>query len=246
MRCVRLLALVVVALAALGVAASAASAADGTPAILCLVAECNGLEIPLKGGNSKLEGLKGEKSTFEAISVEAKVKGCDELTGNKDISSCKDIQVDYSGFHEVGSEAKCSTSGDTAGVVLMLWDLRMAAEEELKTGILRPLLLAKVLNKKLEAGVVITCGVRKIEVKGTLGCLLAPGLTNLAANGEVSLECRISSGDPATGLCVLVCEELEKDPFLLNAGGGNEDAWMEFSGEHALKGKVSKDVFLDD
>jgi hypothetical protein len=250
MRRVKLLFFSALALMAFGtVGTTVASAADeGTPQVLCLVAGCQNLEGTLKGGASELVTLSGKVISGET--VEGTLKNCEAVagTGEKDILLCKDVPIDFTGVKSGG--ANCKTEGDAVGVVLVLLDLHMA-DEKSTGGVLQPLLLFHILNSKLELlEVVITCGVLKVLVKGTIGCLALPGLVNIPTTQEVEVLCKLLKKekegkkeiDPETGTCEVLCELLEKNPFLANLGGGYEDAWMSI---HA-KGKLNKDIFIDD
>lgn len=239
--------LAILAILAFGAAGPSAVYAEeheeekNNPRILCLESGCiKTFEVPFKGGETSIRPLGG--LVLSATDVQAAVKGCEATsgTGEKDTSQCKDVNLLFKGFG-IGI-SKCQSEGVEPGLVLMLLDLRLAAEQT-STGTLQPLLLAKVLNVELKPELLIKCGVVKLPVKGTFGCLLSPGLVNIPATKEVEILCKVNleQDDPETGSCVVSCTELTEDPFLLNVLGF-EDAWMLMH----LKGKPNKDIFIDD
>jgi hypothetical protein len=241
-----LTALTMVAFGAVGVAI-ASGEGDGSPAILCLERECTKkLETDtLKletGAKWTIEDLSGDLDT--ATGAEMIIKGCEAIAGTeeKDTRSCKDQKLILTGVEHAAE--KCNTEGDAAGTVKMLMDLVLAAELNAAGTALEPLLLMKVLNAKLEPGVLYKCGVVKITFKGTIACLVVNGLTNIAAGGNFELLCKLNkqTHDPETGKCELLCEELEKAPAEDNESGAFVDAWMNFH----LVGHPSEDIFMDD
>lgn len=242
MRTVRLLGLAAIAMCALGATGIARAEDPGSPSILCLVTGCAELTGTLTGKKSTLVTLKNTK-TPEAEGVESKVTNCEAVPGTegKDIQLCKDVSIAFTGVKVEGT--KCSTEGDVSGTALMLLDLHIASETT-AGGVLEPLLLAKLLNPKKEAQpITIKCGaVFKFEVKGTLGCLLLPGLKNVMTTEKLEISCKVKEKDPETGTCQQLCEWLSETPFEANLGSGFEDAWMELHAE----GAPSKDVFIDD
>jgi hypothetical protein len=252
MRRFKLLALAALALFAFGaVAASVASAEEkeekSNPRILVLSGgKITELKAELKGGASKLEDTGGK--TLTGTGVTATLSGCSALT-ETDTNSCKDQAITFTGVKK--GEVTCrseSTSGkDAIETVLGLLDLSAAAEET-ATKVLQPLLLAKVLGAALESELTIVCGVVKTKVKGTIGCLLLPGLTNIATTAKVEVTCKLLKGSPGiqeTGTCTVTaaaCKELKENPFEANLGEGFKGAGMEIK----LEGTFNKDVFIDD
>jgi len=240
MKRIKLMVLAAMALCAFGaVSATLAQAEDGPPAILCFVKGCaKEFEVKLKGGASKLTQLS-EALTITSTTVAATIKGCEPLTGTeeKDFQLCKDQEIVFSGTESKGQ--KCKTGALTNGTVASLLDLHVG-DETSTTGVLEPLLLAKVLNSELKPELAITCGVLKETVKGTVGCLLLPGLT---LTKKLELICAVNAKfDPETGTCKLECGELEKDPFLSKLGEKFEDAWEGIT----LTGEQTKELFIDD
>lgn len=243
MRPVRLLACVATMLCASGVCVAVASAEDtGSPSILCLVKGCQNLEGTLTGGNVKLVTSKNAKIP-EAEGIEASLKNCETVAGTeeKDVRLCKDVTIMFAGVKV--ESTKCNTEGDANGTVLALFDLHMASETT-SEGALVPLLLARVLNSKLEPlPITLKCGAAfKFEVRGTLGCLFTPGLKNVVTTEMLELSCKVKEKEAETGTCQQLCELLQEAPFEANLGSGFEPGWMELHAE----GSPSKDVFIDD
>jgi hypothetical protein len=253
MRLVKLWALAALALLAFGVVGTAAAGAeegkDGAPEILCLVTGCV-KELKAEfltdstGGTTQLLGLGGLGVTAtDAHTVLEKCTPLDET--EKDTNLCKDQTIDFHGVEF--KKLKCSTAGDESGTALLLLDVHIAAEEEPIKKILEPLILAKILNSALKAEpVTITCGggVAKFEVRGTVACLLLPGLKEIPTTEMVEILCKINTTthDPETGKCELLCEWLEKEPLEANLNGKFEDAWQLIH----LLGFFNKTIFIDD
>lgn len=196
----------------------------------------------MTGGKAKLVSVKNAK-VAEAEKVEASLENCEAVKGTeeKDIRLCKDILGTFTGVSVSGT--KCNTEGDGEGIALVLFDLHTASETT-SGGVLEPLLLARLLNAKLEAlPITLICGsVLKFEVKGTLGCLLLPGLVNIATTEKVEVLCKLHEKTAETGTCQQLCEWLLEAPFEVNWGSGFESAWMQLH----VEGAPSKDIFIDD
>jgi hypothetical protein len=223
--------------------APVASAEDsGSPSILCLVKGCQNLEGTLTGGLAKLVAVKNAK-VAEAEKSEMSLRNCEAVTGTeeKDIRLCKDVLSVFTNVKVEGT--KCNTEGDPEGIALVLFDLHMASETT-SASVLEPLLLARILNAKLEAlPVTLICGAAlKFEVKGTLGCLLLPGLKNVSTTEKLEVLCKLHEKTPETGTCQQLCEWLTEAPFEVNFGSGFEPAWMQLH----VEGAPSKDIFIDD
>jgi hypothetical protein len=245
MRHLKLLILAAMALCVFGAVGTAIASAEEVlnPAILCLVAGCGTLEVKASGGASKLEDTAGNSLT--GTEVASTIKGCEVIakTEEKDINLCKDVLIVFKGVKN-SSGAECKTGAAAKGTVEALLDLHLASE--LSTSkVLEPLLLAKVLNAELGPELTLTCALVKEVVKGTIGCLLLPGLTNigLKEKEEVELKCAIKEkGKPLTGECEQLCEQLKENPFEAKLSEKFLPAAMEIT----LKGKPTKDIFIDD
>lgn len=225
------------------VGVTAAAAEDmGSPSILCLVKGCQNLEGTMTGGLAKLVAVKNAKIA-EVEKSQVLLKNCEAVPGTeeKDIRLCKDVPSTFTNVKVEGT--KCNTEGNAEGIALILFDLHMASETTTSSA-LEPLLLARVLNAKLEAlPVILLCAsVLKFEVKGTLGCLLLPGLANITTKEKVEVLCKLHEKEPETGTCQQLCEWLSEAPFEVNFGSGFEPAWMQFH----VEGSLTKDIFIDD
>ena len=210
---------------------------DGGPSILLLGKGAKTLEAVFTDTTSRYARLSRAGVSFTG--AEMRWKGCEGIPGSeeKDVNLCKDVLVELRGA------GKCRTEGSESGVVLFLADLHLAAEKT-SSGELVPLLLVQFLSKSLTEEVKMLCGFVLIGFRGTLGCLLRPGLTNIAPTEEVELVCKINStqNDPETGECEVLCELLLEHRFEAEDTASFEDAWM----ERTMKGKFNQDIFIDD
>ncbi len=229
-----------------------ALAEDGSPRILLLSGNVEEMAATLKGEEWKLETVGGVAITSQ--SVEFLVKGCKAESGSSaDTSLCGPVVVAFTGIKKktanCHSEMANKEEGDSAekGTVLMWADMHIAAEEN-SAKELQPLLLFKVLGAlsgESPEELTINCAGVITKVRGVLGCLLTPGLTNIAAEGRLTLSCKIKGkGEAETGKCEKLCEWLTEHPYEAKFSSTFERAWME--GE--AKGCLSKenDLFLDD
>jgi hypothetical protein len=257
MRTVKLMGLAVLALFAFAASGAYAVEAEesNNPRILCLVEPCNP-EATLKGGASFLEDLNGKK--IEGATAEAKLKGCEELSGKKDFNLCKDIALTFTKtFKEKVACRSENAKGekDPVETILTLLDLHLAAElheNAKKEKVLLPLLIAKVLGTALEEELKIVCGVVKLKVNGpegkgaaVIGCLLDPGLENIPITKEVEVLCKVNSTthDPETGECNVLCADLGAIGVTATLDGTTVvDAWESIH----LKGTFNKDIYIDD
>ena len=248
MRKVKLLGFTALALLAFGAfTASAFATEDGKPQILCLVEGCEKLEGTLAGTTSRIEDLAGK--TITGTGVETKLKGCkNDETGTKDVNLCVDVPITFTGTKKEGTVACRSENAkgekDAVETILTLLDLHMAAEET-SAKVLQPLLTAEVLGTALEAELIINCGVVKSKVTGVVACLLLPGLANVQTTEEVTLKCEVNkeTHDAVTGTCTVLCEDLGKIGLVSTLDGSTKtDSWENIE----LKGKLNKDIFIDD
>lgn len=247
MQKVKLLILSALALFAFGAFAATAYGEDGAPKLLLLSGNVSELEGTFKGGASILESAKGLQ--LKGSTVEGTLKGCKEDGGALDTSLCGPVLLKFTGVKKekvnCHSEMLNEEQKDAAEVVLVWTDLHLAAEENAAKE-LQPLLLFKVLGAlsgESPEEIALNCGGVKDKVKGVIGCLLTPGLTNVATTSELTLACKIKEkGKPETGTCEKLCEWLKEFPFLASLGNGFEGAWMTIE----AKGKLNKDVFIDD
>jgi hypothetical protein len=256
MKKVKLLGFTVLALLAFGAfaAQSALAVEDGKPQILCLVAGCSTLEGTLKskeGVTSRLEDLNG--LTITGTSAEAKLKGCkNDEAGENDINLCIDVPLTFLGTKKgkvaCRSENSKGEKSKNPEEIVTLLDLHVGAETHLnaaKVTVLLPVLQELVLGSLLESELLLNCGGVKFGIKGTMVCLLEPGLVNVPITTEVTIVCTVKkeTHDPETGSCAVLCEDLGAIGLISTLDGTNKvDSWEEIE----LKGKLSKDIFIDD
>lgn len=218
------------------------------PKILLLENGVTKLEATFTGGAWELGSLAGKGLTGTGVTTT--LKGCENSEGSeRETNLCKTVTVTLTGAKtgmvSCRSEMTNGEEKDAVGTILMVVDLHLATEQSLAE-VLQPLLLFKVLGalpSEEKEELTINCGGVKFKVRGTLGCLLLPGLKNIATTEEAEVACRINKErDPETGTCEELCAWLVEHPFEANVGAGFEDAWMAL----AAKGKFNKDVFIHD
>jgi hypothetical protein len=226
--------------------ATIAGAESGQPAILLLSGKVAELEGMLKGTGSKFEALS--KKALTSTGVTALVKGCLELESKPtDTDLCDEEPITLTGvkFGEITCRSEnLKNEKDPIEEVLAKIDEHLDAEKS-KEGVLQPLFVSEIRGVDGDEVVEINCGGVKLSFKGRIGCLLLPGLTNIAAGSKVETVCKVKEGDQTTGTCEqtkALCEELNRDPLLAQFGAGFEDAGIEIR----LEGSFNKDIFIDD
>jgi hypothetical protein len=212
----------------------------------------------LTGNVSELKGVfKGEAwlvettdlKSFAGLTSTATLANCESISGKPlDLNLCKDVAVT---FFDIQKEKKVTCSSENLkkekaalGEVKMLADLHIADEKSTE-GVLQPIIIALVLGIDLEPVLLMNCGGVKQEVKGKFACLLLPGLTNVAAGGNVEILCKQKEGVLETGTCEetkALCELLAKEPLEANFGVGFKAAALAFH----LLGTFNKDIYIDD
>ena len=249
MRQVKLLVFAMFALIALGaVSSTVAMAADGPPAVLVLEGSVS--ELKFEGH----ETVGSTLSTLGGLSVTggevlATLSECLPLEGNeKDTNLCHKGVLD---FTKTKKEATACRSENAKGekdpieTILVLVDAHLA-DEKSTGGVLQPLLIFEVLGIDKASELTILCGVVKEKVKGRIGCLVLPGLTEITAGSAIEVLCKTkANGDQETGTCEetkLLCEELAAKPLEANLGNGFEMAAM---AAH-LNVTANKNIFIDD
>jgi hypothetical protein len=250
MKQLKLLMLAMLSILAFGaVATTVASAEDGPePALLTSEGKVTALVGEFKGEKSTLSTLGGK--ILEGTGVTATIAGCEELEKKeKDTNLCHSTKVEFTGVTSEEKKVNCRSetaagAKDGIGVVLTLLDAHLAAG--VKGSELTPLIIFEVLGIAKEAELTIVCGVLKDKVKGRIACLLAPGLTQVAAKGKFEVLCKAkSNGDPEEEECTQLpttCKELKEKPFESNLGAGFEMAAMAVH----LEGSFNQGVFIDD
>jgi hypothetical protein len=228
------------------VSAAVASAEDpNSPMLLILEgSSVKALEGTFKGGASSLSALGGTGLT--GTEVEGSVKNCKESSVSaKDTNLCEAL-LTFKGVKSKGTTAcrsESSAGKDAIESVLVLTDLHIASEKS-TSGELQPLVLFLVLGVAGETELTLNCGGLKDLVKGTIGCLMTPGLTTVAAGGTYTIACKqnATTHDAETGECEQLCEWLTTEPFQSNLGSGFEDAWMNVS----ATGSLNLSSYIDD
>jgi hypothetical protein len=250
MRRLELFLLAMLSILAFGaVATTVASAEDGPePALLTSEGKVTALQGEFKGGASTISTLGGKVT--EATGVTMTIAGCEELEKKeKDTNLCHSTRADFTGWTAEEKKVNCRSENakgekDPIGTVLTLLDTHLAAG--VKGTELTPLVIFEVLGIGKEAELTIVCGVLKDKVKGRIACLLAPGLTQVAAKGKFEVLCKAkSNGDPEEEECTQLpttCKELKEKPLEANLGAGFE---MVALAVH-LEGSFNQGVFIDD
>jgi hypothetical protein len=244
MRQIKLVGLVLIALFAFG-ATTALSASAEEPLVLVLPGEkVTELKYSGKGGVSKLEA--GGK-TIECETVEATTEGFKEFEKKPADANAGTGHLHFLGCKQGGVSCRSETAKekDAIGIILVLLALLFGSEKT-TAGVLQPLLVSTVLG--LEAGeteLKLNCGGVKEAVKGNVGCLTTPGLTELEPTAKVEIACKIENKKQLTGTCFelkTTCEKLANEPLLGNLGVAFEAAAEEIK----IEGNFNKMVTLDD
>jgi hypothetical protein len=227
--------------------ASSALAETGSPQLLATnVLTLAGTFTAAAGGDIKLVSLS-LKNDMLATSAEIKLKNCKHEGTEKDTTLCEDVPFAIKGYKSVGTNLACTNGA--AEEVKGLLDLHFASEESEKT--LKPLLLAKVLGgangTSLTEPLEFKCGgVITVQEKGVLACLVSPGLTSVAAGGEITILCKVSAAsDPELGKCEDLCEDFGKTTgFEASFNGGK--TFEDVNELVHLKGTLNQEIFIDD
>jgi hypothetical protein len=267
MRQLKMLILAVLAMFAFGAVVTAVASAEeaeekNNPRLLILSGNVSELNFHGEGEGSTLSILKSEK-LIEGNKVLVLLKGCLELEKKPlDTNLCHEGEIDFTGVKIAGTATTCRSENllsekDPVETVLAKLETHLAAEESTEK-VLQPLLVSIVLGTDGTLAsahdLEIVCGLVKILVTGRIGCLLLPGLTQIAANGKVEVLCKtdltnnVPNGDQLTGTCTvttLLCKELAENPFSAAIiPAAHEMAAMLL---HINKGTFfNKDVYIDD
>jgi hypothetical protein len=257
MRQLRLLLIAAFAILAFGAVASAVANAEedkGSPSLLA--ENVNTLAGHFNWGVSELSAL-GLPDILQGLTGEGKLKECKELEGSKTDTTLCLATLDFFSVKVKGTTTACRSETeakvkDPAETVLVLADVHIASELS-QGGVLEPLVIFKVRGEENESPAIISCGLVKIFVLGAIGCLLLPGLEQVAANVEGwSILCKTDltkgtegepNGDQLTGECKQLCESLTSDPFMagLTKAGGEMAAFL----VHAT-GSFNQTAIVDD
>ncbi len=239
----------------LAISAIAASTASAElPAILLLTKGVTSLEATFENKEEK-EGVvhvletTGKKS-FTSTGAKLKWKGCLPLEGKEaDTNLCHEGLLTFEGTKFEAASCR-SENGlgekDAVGVILAKVDMHLA-DEKSTAKLLVPLLMLKLEAVDKAKEIIVNCAGIKDKIKGIVGCLMLPGLKQIAANGEITIECEQENGKQITGTCEEtkeLCEELAKKPLEINFGTAFEKAGLEFN--PLLKGSFPIETFIDD
>jgi hypothetical protein len=243
MKHLRLLGLTVLAVFAFASVAAATAFAE-EPVVLVLPGETI--------GGTELTGTSGE-GTLETVGKKTikctKSKNTDTLEGEGADTAKDKAIIDFEECKE--GSANCRSENEKAekdpiGTILIRTSTLSASFE--KEGKLVPGIVFTLLSEPKGGNQIFNCGTLKDEVKGSVGCVVSPGLTEIAAGGTITITCSQKEGKQTNlGTCIgnaVTCEELTKHP-LEGALGGK--ATFEKSGENIVAtDKGPKMLFFDD
>ena len=220
-------------------AVAAATASAETPSVNVLPGE-KVSELTYSGKaakESKLETANGKTISCATTKVSA------TFEGEKEISTKGKATIDFEGCKKEKVACRSETAGGVKDAVeIILTPLVLTAADEETAAKALQFLLVNTLSETL----LINCGGVKEEVKGNVGCLVTPALTEVAAGGTVTIECAIEpKGKQKTGTCLetkAACEKLKNEPLLGNLGAGFEASAEEIN----VAGTFNKMVTLID
>jgi hypothetical protein len=250
----RSLAMLAILLLCLIGAVATTTASAAIPAILLLAAKA-GLEASFTNQTKEGKAIHvfetvGKKA-LTSTTVTLTFKGCLELEGSKvDTNLCHEGLLTFTGLKL--EAASCRTENelgekDPIEVFLAKVDVHLADEKSTAKELV-PLLVISLAGVKGEKEVIVNCAAVKVLVKGRVGCLMVPGLTQLVAFQEITIECEQKEGKQVTGTCEetkVLCEELANNPLEMKFGAAAfEKAALELN--PSIKGSFPVDVFLDD
>jgi hypothetical protein len=227
--------------------ASMAAMAE-TPAILVLEGKVTELKFEGSEATQKTAlSTKAKEITGEGLSES--MKGCTELEKKeKDSDSCTEGLLTLTKVKQGAVACRSETEAgikDAIETVLVKVSM-LLADEKSTTKVLEPLRIFKVFGTDGKE-LTINCGAVKEKVKGSVACLLIPGLTEIPAGNFVELLCKTKEkGVQETGTCEetkAICEELAANPLLAALDGKTfESAALTYH----LNEFVNKNIFIDD
>jgi hypothetical protein len=241
-------ALAIVALVCV-VGAGVAAAEDGPPAFLVLEGKVTDLSFSGSDATqvTTLTNLEGKEIKGKGLS--ATLNGCTTLEGKeKDTAHCTTGLLTFTEFKQ--GELACR-SETLAGVkdpieTILVKTTALLGAEKSTAGVLQPLLVRTPLGVDGNP-LLINCAALKETIIGQIGCLLLPGLTEIAAGGTIEVLCKTkSAGDQETGTCEVtkaLCEALAKNPFEAKLNGVTFS--MAALTWH-LNLTANKNIFIDD
>jgi hypothetical protein len=231
---------------------------EGKPQILVLEGEAKSLEGELMGENPQLIQLNGLK-TLKATKVALLFKNCLNLKENaKDTNLCNLVPLHITGFKQ--EEVACRSENnkgekDPVETVLALLDMHVGAGKAFEGKELTPVIFAKILGTADEEELNYNCGLVKIRILGgtekepkgaaVMLCEFGPGLVNIPTTSNIEMLCKVNATthDPQPPACEVLCTDFGPAGLFADLDGKNfKDAWWSMH----LKGKLNKDVFIDD
>ena len=246
----RLMMLAMFALLAIGAVSSTAAMAesDGPPAILVLEGKVTALKFEGNEATQKtVLSTKAKEISGEGLS--ATLSGCTELEKKeKDTNSCSTGLLTFTKTKQATTACRSENEAgtkDAVETILVKVSTKLGAEKS-TAGVLQPLIVLSVFG--VDGGVLtINCGAVKEKVKGQIGCLLLPGLTEIELTVKIEVLCKTKEkGVQETGTCEetkALCEELAKNPLLASLDGTN----FETAAQTAhLNLTISAMLFIDD
>jgi hypothetical protein len=219
---------------------AAATASAEAPLVLVLPGEkAAELEYKGTGGEATLSDINGK--TIIATKVKAAATFT-AVAGKEADAELGKATLDFEGAKK--EKVACRSENakaekDPVETILVVTGL--ITENEETTGKALQGALVNLLTETL----LINCGGVKEEVKGSVPCLVTPVLTEVAVGGTVEIKCAQEKGKQLTGKCLeskAACEDLTKNPFLANLGGG----FVEAGEGVTVAGTFNKMVTLDD
>jgi len=226
-----------------------ASASAEPPVILTLEGKISELAAEPKGGEAEFETVGATTLTASSVVCSIGAFKNSPIEAEKDANSGL-AHCDFTGVKKGAVACRSETTGGTKDPVetmLVLFGLRSAATEAAVGGALLPLLIELVLGSEgEEGGLTVNCGAVKDKIKGKLGCLLLPGLKQLAAGAALEIVCkREKPGKQVVGTCLTElewCAKLANEPLEADFSG----VFARTALEMRLEVKFNKDIFVDD
>jgi hypothetical protein len=225
-------------------AATACTALAAEPTVLVLPGETiQSTEIAGISGEVVIE--VGGGKNIKCV----KSKNADTLEGAGADTSKGRATIDFEGCKEGSTKCRSeSETGEKDPLEIILWRTATLSAALEQGGKLFSGIVFTLLPEPKGGNQVFNCATLKNEVKGSFGCVVSPGLTEIAAGGTITITClQIAGKQTNLGTCVgnkATCEELTAHP-LEGAFGGKgifEKAGVSF----VATDKATKMLFFDD
>ena len=254
MREFKLLLIAAFAVLAFGAVASTVANAEedkGSPS--GLVTNATTFESNVRFGESTISQLKSAQR-LSSPEGSGTLKGCKELSGSKtDTNLCVGLITFNKVKTTLGTACRSESEAgakDPVETVLVAVDGHLASELS-QEKVLEPLAIIVILGQVgEEKDLIINCGGVKDKILGAVGCLLLPGLKEIAKEVEAweatcqsDLTEKVPNGDQLTGTCQQLCELLTEKPFGSTLGVETQEmsAFLVTG-----KGKVNQTAIIDD